>query len=89
MSTQFPLGQTVITTNAQNNLHPEDVLKSLARHAACDWGEVDAEDQQRNNDALKDGDRLMSAYTDRNGTKLWIITESDRSVTTVLLPDDY
>ena len=89
MDTPFPLGQIVMTANAQNQLHPEDVLTALTRHRACDWGELDADDTQRNNDALKEGDRLLSAYTDRNGIKLLIITEADRSVTTILLPEDY
>jgi len=89
MSATFFLGQTVITANAQQNLHPEDVIQALHRHAAGDWGELDEGDKQSNEDALKEGSRLLSAYTDRNNIKFWIITESDRSVTTVLLPEDY
>jgi hypothetical protein len=89
MTPKFPLGQTVITPNALNALHPEDVPNALARHVAGDWGDLDDEDKQANEEGLKHGLRLLSAYTDRNGTKFWIITEHDRSVTTVLLPDDY
>jgi len=89
MGTKFPLGQTVITSNAQRILHPEDVILSMARHHAGDWGDVNDEDKQLNEQGLKDGDRLLSAYTDRNKRKFWIITEADRSATTVLLPEDY
>jgi hypothetical protein len=89
MSQAFELGQTVITANAQSTLHPEDVLLCLARHARCDWGNLGGEDKQLNEQALKEGSRLLSSYVDRNGIKLWIITEADRSATTVLLPEDY
>jgi hypothetical protein len=89
MPEKFPLGQTVITANAQAALHPGDVVTGLARHAAGDWGELDAEDKQLNDQAVKDGSRLLSAYHDRNHVKFWIITEADRYVTTILLPEDY
>jgi hypothetical protein len=61
----------------------------MARHVSGDWGELDDEDKQSNEEALKDGSRLLSAYLDRNNVKFWIITEADRSATTVLLPEDY
>ena len=61
----------------------------MVRHMAGDWGEVDAEDKAANDLALMDGSRLLSAYTTTKGQKLWIITEADRSVTTILLPSDY
>lgn len=85
----FSLGQTVITANALDQLHPEDVIASLARHARRDWGDLCPEDREENELSLREGFRLLSAYADRNGTKFWIITEADRSVTTVLLPEDY
>jgi hypothetical protein len=88
-SASFPLGQTVITPNALERLHPEDVLAALQRHARGDWGELSADDKRENELSLKEGFRLLSAYCDRNGTKFWIITEADRSVTTLLLPEDY
>lgn len=83
------LGQTVITRNAQDTLDFEDVHVALRRHESLDWGEVCEEDRRINNDALKHGLRILSAYRDRNDTKFWIITEADRSYTTVLLPEDY
>ena len=85
----FSLGQTVITANALNRLHPGDVASSLGRHAGRDWGDLCPEDAEENELSLREGFRLLSAYCDRNGTKFWIITEADRSVTTVLLPEDY
>ena len=85
----FPLGQTAITSNAKATLHPEDVVFGLRRHAAGDWGECCAEDAQRNDEALHEGERLLSVYRDRVDEKFWIITEWDRSVTTILLPEDY
>jgi hypothetical protein len=84
----FPLGQIVITANAQARLDPADVQQGLSRHAGTDWGEVCPEDAQLNEDALKHGDRLMSVYGEGQ-KRFWIITEWDRSVTTVLMPEDY
>ncbi len=85
----FPLGQVVITANAKNVLHPEDVPKCLARHASCDWGELDVHDRRENELGLAQNFRLFSVYRDRAGTKFYIITEHDRSSTTILLPEDY
>jgi len=65
-----------------------DVLNALGRHARGDWGEVCAEDAAENELSITEGARLLSAYTDRSGVKFWIITEWDRSSTTVLLPED-
>ena len=89
MSAKFPLGQIVITANAEKQLHPTDVPIALARHAGGDWGDVDEEDRQENELSLVQGFRLLSVYYDRNKVKFWIITEADRSVTTILLPEDY
>ena len=88
-SPKFGLGQTVITPSALNQLNAEDVHSSIRRHANGDWGDVDEHDLQENELSLREGFRLLSSYTDRHGTKFWIITEADRSVTTVLLPEDY
>ena len=88
-SSKFSLGQTVITANALETLNSEDVAKALRRHAGGDWGEVCADDAAENELSLKEGFRLLSAYTDRQGVKFWIITEADRSYSTVLLPEDY
>jgi hypothetical protein len=85
---KFPLGQIVVTANARDTLDPADVQQGLSRHAAGDWGEVCPEDAQSNADALQHGARLMSVYG-QGDQRFWIITEWDRSVTTVLLPLDY
>jgi hypothetical protein len=61
----------------------------LQRHQAGDWGDVDEHDRQENELSLKNGFRLLSVYHAANGVKFWIITEADRSATTVLLPEDY
>jgi hypothetical protein len=88
-STKFPLGQVVITRPALAELYDADIRAALARHHAGDWGELDAYDLAENELSLQQGYRLLSAYTSSSGTKFWIITEADRSVTTVLLPSDY
>jgi hypothetical protein len=82
---KFNLGQTVITASAKNELHPEDVMKALKRHASGDWGDVDDHDRDENEISLNQHLRLLSVYHDRSGTKFWIITEADRSVTNVEL----
>ena len=86
---KFNLGQTVITPNAQETLHPEDVFLSMKRHASGDWGDCCTEDAQENDFSLDKHLRIFSVYHDRNGVKFWIITEWDRSITTILLPEDY
>lgn len=83
------LGTLVITQNAKETLNELDVLKALSRYIDYDWGEVSKEDKQANDNALKRGERVLGVYSDRNGNKFWIITEADRSVTTILLPEDY
>ena len=86
---RFPLGQTVITPNARDTLDAEDVWVCLARHQRGDWGDVCSDDHRANEEALCHGLRLLSVYHDREQVKFWIITEADRSVTTILLPEDY
>lgn len=90
-SRRFNLGQIVGTPDAIRTLcergkHPSDLLD---RHATGDWGDLDQEDAQANEDALARGDRLLSSYRLDASTKVWIITEADRSATTILLPDNY
>lgn len=83
------LGAIVITRNALSVLSHEDVLAALGRHVQGDWGDLDREDKVANDRALAEDGRLLSSYRSANGVKFWIITEWDRSVTTVLLPEDY
>ena len=84
----FPSGRVVITRNALDTLDPAAVQGALARHLAGDWGDVDKHDRRENERSLKQDLRLLSVYDDQ-GTTFWIITEADRSATTVLLPEDY
>jgi len=86
---RFRLGQIVSTPNALSQLTLEDILAAIQRHEAGDWGEVDAHDRAANDHALRDGTRLFSVYRSASGVKFWIITEADRSSTTILLPEDY
>jgi hypothetical protein len=85
---RFPLGQLVITANASLRLATEEVLTALRRHASGDWGDLCPEDTLANDIALEQGGRLFSAYG-QDTARFWIITESDRAATTVLLPEDY
>ena len=85
---KFPLGQTVITPTALEQLTDADVLRALTRHVAGDWGDVVPEDREANEQALTASARLLSVYRSTSGVKFWVITEWDRSATTVLLPED-
>jgi hypothetical protein len=88
---KFRLGQLVATPGALEALQQagQSPAEVLARHRVGDWGEVDAEDKKANDEALVQGERLLSAYRTRKGEKLWVITEADRSSTCVLLPSEY
>ena len=91
---EFPMGQIVMTRGvndeiAKNTPFSEFVLASLKRHAQCDWGDLSIEDTASNNSALKTRGRLFSSYIKEGLKKIWIITEWDRSVTTILFPDEY
>ena len=85
----FTMGRIVATSNAINTISQSDIFIGLHRHQTGDWGDVCDEDRQTNDLALVDGTRLLSVYHSGSGNKFWIITESDRSSTTVLLPEDY
>jgi hypothetical protein len=87
---QIETGQIVATPNALENVPELDMALALGRHTKGDWGDLTDEDRQANDDAVTNGGRLLSSYrTVPSGTKFWIITEADRSATTVLLPEDY
>jgi hypothetical protein len=88
-SPRFQLGHLVATPNALELIPNEEIFGAIKRHAGGDWGTLDAEDLQSNERALAHGGRLFSAYRSTAGVKFWIITEADRSATTVLLPEDY
>ncbi len=86
---RFQLGRVAVTAHAQDILLDTDINAGLARHQSGDWGEVSKSDWHANDRALKAGNRILSAYTGRGGKHFWIITEADRSYTTVMMPEDY
>jgi hypothetical protein len=88
----FPLGQVVATPGALAALEKagQGPQEFLSRHVQGDWGDLDDEDRKENQLSLERGFRLLSSYrTNADDAKVWIITESDRSVTTILLPEEY
>ena len=94
---RFSLGSIVATPGALAALEEagQSPAHFLSLHASGAWGELDRDDQQANEDAIAhEGDperhgRVFSSYVTRTGHKIWVITEHDRSVTTVVLPDEY
>lgn len=84
-----PLGQIVATPNALRTISHTDLQSALSRHRSGDWGDCCPDDKQANDEALIHGGRLLSVYHTADETKFWIITEADRSATTVLMPNDY
>ncbi len=85
------LGRTVATPAAMEAMEEADqsMLALLIRHSMGDWGDVDAEDAEANEEAVRNYNRVLSSYRLHTGAVIWVITEADRSVTTVLLPTDY
>jgi hypothetical protein len=88
-SAKFPAGRIVATPGALASLTHDDITSALARHLTGDWGEVTPHDRQENEFSLTHELRLFSIYSSAAGVRFYIITESDRSVTTLLLPEDY
>lgn len=97
---RFDLGQLCYTPRAQAVLQRYQVnpFQLLGRHVRGDWGDVCPEDAQANEEALQEGARVLSAYVlpppvgeseTLAPAKVWLITEADRSVTTILLPEEY
>jgi hypothetical protein len=89
---KFDLGRLVYTPAAMETClaADDDFFRYLARHQIGDWGDLDPEDKKENDFSVAHGYRILSAYTLKDGqSKIWIITEADRSVTTILLPEDY
>lgn len=86
---RFHPGRLMITRNAKDVLPHMEVDAAIKRHLNGDWGDVCQSDGALNEQALRSGDRLFSVYHTQDDVKFWIITESDRSATTVLLPSDY
>ena len=87
----FPLGQIVATPGALDALGKAEQtpMEFITRHVRGDWGDVCEEDAEANEQSLKDGSRILSAYRTKLAEKLWVITEADRSSTCILLPEEY
>jgi hypothetical protein len=89
MITKFELGMVVMTPGARDSFSEDFRTKCLEWHASGDWGDMDPEDVETNEEALRSGGRLMSAYKDASGATLWIVSEEDRTITTMLLSEEY
>ena len=87
----FPLGQIVATPGALEALESslQTPAEFLRRHAMGDWGDLSADDIAENEFSIKNGFRLLSSYVTATGQRLWVITEAQRDLTTLLLPDEY
>lgn len=88
---KFSLGKVVVTPGALEAFQAanQNLVELVFMHASGDWGDMPEEDKDQNEEALRQSGRLMSSYSTKSGEEIWIITEWDRSVTTVLLPEEY
>lgn len=92
---RLTLGRCLITPGANDRLTPARTMQILDRHSAADWGELDDEDKTANDRAAAGDERVLSCYAidpdqpTSGDNCVWIITEADRSATTILLPDEY
>ncbi len=87
--TTLLIGTLRITAAAWEEVEMEALFESFIRHLNGNWGDLDEHDWKANDDAIEYGGRVLSSYLDRNDTRFWIITEADRSATTILLPSEY
>ena len=90
----FPIGTIYLTRGVNEKISESErfemfVIRSFKRHMTGDWGELGEEDKKENALSLEKGFRLLSSYKYRDGTRIWIITEADRSATTILFPEEY
>lgn len=86
---KFPTGRIVMTPGAMAELTRNEAAEGLLRHVSGDWGDLNKHEWRVNEAALEHGLCLFSSYVTSSGTRFYIITEYDRSVTTVLLPEEY
>lgn len=85
----FPLGKIVITPNAMLEIPPDETLAALKRHGSGDFGDLTDHDKEVNLEALEHGGQILSAYNSSDGLRFYVITDPDRSVTTILLCEEY
>ena len=92
---RFSLGRVCMTPGVDAEVAEWDRVRVLQRHVVGDWGDLDDQDKACNEQALREGTRLLSAYTvpspepEGSAVKVWVITEADRSATTIMLPEEY
>jgi hypothetical protein len=88
---RFPLGETYITPGAEEALiiAGQTAIEFLRLHMSCDFGSLSDEDIKENELSVREGFRILSSYRTTSGTRIWIITEADRSSTTIFLPAEY
>lgn len=89
MESLFGLGKLLATPGALSALSSTEIQRALARHLSGDWGQVGRDDWQENDRSLEESRRLFSVYAAQSGQVFWVITEADRSATTILLPEEY
>lgn len=86
---KLALGEVVITPGAALRVPAQDIIVAVQKHARGDWGELDFEDSQLNDLRLQEGGPIASIFRASNGVKFYVLTESDRATTTVVLPEEY
>lgn len=86
---RFPTGRLMGRPGAMRSINMDEMMAAFLRHTQGDWGEVSPADQRSNDYAVQHGLRIASAYRSKQGRMFWIITEADRSATTILLPEEY
>jgi len=86
---KFSIGEIILTPGAAEKLSPEDVADALRRHGRGDWGEVGLAGEQDNDKRVERAGTIASIYTSSSGIRFYVLTEADRTVTTVLLPHEY
>ena len=86
---KFQLGRLTATPGVLEQVSRSELFAAIKRHQCGDWGDVSERDRQANDDAFRNGGRILSAYRSSEDVTFWIITEESRSYTTVLLPSEY
>jgi hypothetical protein len=89
MKTIFKMGQVLVTYNSMAELNIADIARALARYGNCDWGDSKEEDVESNELAITNNEQIFAAYCDKQDMEFFIVTEADRSTTTVTLPNEY
>ncbi len=87
--TRLGLGRVTATPGVLEQVPKAEIFAALSRHQRGDWGDLTRQDKRANDEAFQKGGRILSAYRSREDVPFWIITEADRSYTTVLLPEEY